>query len=1131
MNLLDKKCGLWAAVVLRCRAAHLLPAVSVAVVGVLAAAPAMAQGTAVLSGTITDAATKRPIADAVVTVTSPALQGEQTVVTDKSGSYRIPNLPPGDYSLRLEGDSYKPYSRGGITLRQNSTIRVNADLLPEGIKAEEVVVVGKAPTVDVGSSSTGVTLNQDFVSRIALNAPGGKGAASRSFESLAATAPGANGDAYGVSIAGTTSPENAFVIDGVSVNDPAYGILGTPLSVEFVKELNIVTGGYLPEYGKSIGGIFDVTTKTGSNEFHGSAWFNITPGVIEGTRKLVQSAATTITTKASLDSLRDFGADIGGPIIKDRLWFYGGVQFAFNQQRLERNLSQFNYVPDPAHSGSFVKQVDPVTGFPVVTHLTCPAGLVCNTGPNGAPLKSGVTIPSSPRYLAKEESIQYIGKLTYLVNQDHNFTLSFYGTPTTSGGKGAYGFNNRGVPEVANLIGSYNALATKYFAEANDLSLKYSGAFNNKRQLLDITVGWHHQHGGTYASDGSGPDQIGTPGTLANVPDAHYRMNRPDFHSITGLGEQVPPGFCGTVPVWNEKKMKSVDKTTCPVNSYFAGGPGFIDDVLLDSYQSRAVFTNLFQALGHHVVKAGIDFSLNGYKHDKGYTGGVAYTETGSGHAWSDSRSYGFLTGPDTPVVGPGGSDHLNHYTAKTQTINVGGFLQDSWTIMDKVTLNFGVRYDAQIINGADGTLGLALPNQWSPRIGVIYDFTQQGRSKLFANFARYYEGVPLDMADRSFPSEPQSPSVHNSKTSASGAMGCDPTKPADVAKGGACTTNGQRVPGGTSSSPYGVASNPSQIWGRLGGVKEPVDPNASPQSSDEFVVGGEYELFSDARLGVTYTHRYLNRALEDMSRDEANTYFIGNPGYGIASDFPKAVRNYDAITVYFDKAYANTWLFKASYTLSRLYGNYAGLFRPETLQLDPNITSDFDLKSLLPNRTGLLPGDSTHSVKIYAAKDFLLSGGQDILLGLTFRTRSGTPLNAFGAHPLYGQNEAFVIPRGAGGTLNPDGSITPTRGDWVHNIDLRVGYSVRLNKDSTLGITADIFNIFNFQTTTSYDQTYTLSNVLPCSGGTVPACVKHSDPGKPVAFDPKTEVNPNYGKALAYQDPRQFRFGAKITF
>ncbi len=129
----------------------------------------------------------------------------------------------------FEGDAYKPYSRGGIALHVNSTIRVNAELLPEGLKAEEVVVVGKAPTVDVGSASTGVTLNQDFVSRIALNPPGGKGAASRSFESLAERGARRRPQTtYGVSIAGTTSPENAFVIDGVAVNDPAFGTLGTP---------------------------------------------------------------------------------------------------------------------------------------------------------------------------------------------------------------------------------------------------------------------------------------------------------------------------------------------------------------------------------------------------------------------------------------------------------------------------------------------------------------------------------------------------------------------------------------------------------------------------------------------------------------------------------------------------------------------------------------------------------------------------------------------------------------------------------------------------------------------------------------------------------------------------------------
>ena len=1108
MNLLDKKCGLWAALVLRCKAAHLLPALSVAVVGVLAAAPAVAQGSAVLTGTVIDTATKRPIADAVVTLTSPALQGEQTVVTDKSGSYRIPNLPPGNYTIRLEGDSYKPYTRGGITLRLDSTIRVNAELLPEGIKAEEVVVVGKAPTVDVGSSSTGVSLNQDFVSRIALNAPGGKSAASRSFESLAATAPGANSDTYGVGISGTTSPENAFVIDGVAVNDPAFGILGTPLSVEFIKELNVITGGYLPEYGKAIGGIFDVATKSGSNEFHGSAWFNVTPGSTEGPRTPIKSAASVIRVTQSIDSLRDFGADIGGPIVKDKLWFYAGVQFAFNKQNLERNLSQFKYVPDndPTHAPGTVKKAVDADGFPLSTPISCPAGQVCAKG-----------TPPSQLFHSQESSIQYLGKLEYLINQDHNITVSVYGTPTASGGNGTYPFDNTGRPTPVSLSsglsGPYSSLGGQFFATSNDVSLKYSGAFNNKRQLLDITGGWHHQHQGTLAGDGSGPDQWNNPKVLAGQPEVVYRKNNPDFHSI-GDFENIPRGACAPVSVDDGSgKKTATTNTPCPVNSYHRGGPGLIDDILLDSYQGKGVFTNLLQAAGHHVIKAGVEFSYNSYKHDKAYSGGDVFRESTKATRFDDFRQYGFLTGPDQPKL-------IGRYTAKTGTISVGGFLQDSWSILDKVTLNIGLRYDSQVINGADGTLGLALPNQWSPRIGVIYDFTQQGRSKLFANFARYYEGVPLDMADRSFPSEPQIQSRHSAKT-------CDPTVAADVAKGGSCTTDANRLPG-----PWTTTNNPSQLWGRTGGAKEAVDPSISPQSSDEFVLGGEYEVFSDARLGVTYTHRYLNNVVEDMSRDEANTYFIGNPGYGIARDFPKAVRNYDAITMYFDKSYANTWLFKASYTLSRLYGNYAGLFRPETGQLDPNINSDFDLKSLLPNRTGLLPGDSTHSIKVFAAKDFLLPGGQDILLGLGFRTRSGGPLNAFGSHNLYGANEVYLIQRGTGGTLNPDSSVTQARGDWVHNIDLRVGYSVRLNKDATLGITADIFNIFNFQSATGRDNSYTSSDVLPCTSGSLPSCIRHSDAGATkTPFDPKTEVNPNYGKPLAYQDPRQFRFGAKVTF
>src|SRR5262245_29345661 len=87
VNLLDKKRGFWAAIMLRYRAAHLLPAASVAIVGLLAGSPASAQGTGVLTGKVQDAASNKPLGDAVITLTSPALQGEQTVVSDGSGSY------------------------------------------------------------------------------------------------------------------------------------------------------------------------------------------------------------------------------------------------------------------------------------------------------------------------------------------------------------------------------------------------------------------------------------------------------------------------------------------------------------------------------------------------------------------------------------------------------------------------------------------------------------------------------------------------------------------------------------------------------------------------------------------------------------------------------------------------------------------------------------------------------------------------------------------------------------------------------------------------------------------------------------------------------------------------------------
>src|SRR6185295_16247340 len=221
------------------------------------------------------------------------------------------------------------------------------------------------------------------------------------------------------------------------------------------------------------------------------------------------------------------------------------------------------------------------------------------------------------------------------------------------------------------------------------------------------------------------------------------------------------------------------------------------------------------------------------------------------------------------------------------------------------------------------------------------------------------------------------------------------------------------------------------------------------PESSTEISGGGEYEIIPDGRIGLTYIHREMNNVIEDMSRDEGTTFFLGNPGGGIATDFPKAQRKYDAGILHFTKVFSNLWLAQASYTLSYLRGNWEGLFRSATGQLDPGTNSDFDIVSLTVNQYGPLAGDHTHEFKAFVARDVPLAPQHHLNLGLTARARSGTPTNYLGTHVTYGNGEVFLLPRGSG-----------ERMPWVHDADLHVGYQFLQTRYQTFSVTADIFNV-----------------------------------------------------------------------
>jgi hypothetical protein len=1046
------------------------------------------QNDAILIGVIRDASTGEAVEGAVVVVTGEKLQGERTQTTNISGLYRIPNLPPGqNYTITVLHSAYgNGQRRSGMTLRAASTFRVDISLIPTGSGKEVINVEVPAPTVDVGSASLGLSVDREMARRVPIALPTGKGGANRSFEAVAEATPGARNDTYGTSVAGTTSPENKYYVDGLSVNDPAFGLNGTGLSVEFIEEVRVEAGGYLPEFGRATGGIVNAITKTGSNEFHGSVWGNYTPGQLQGRNQVAVREGTSIVTNRNLGWIGDAGFDVGGRIIKDKLWFYGGVSFARTVYNIDTHWNRRVFQRDEAgqyaydEAGNAIPVIDPNTGFTQVERI---AG-------------------TQERRKAQSNQIQALVKLTYTPVKNHTLELMGIYAPTLSGGNGTYAMNNQtALPEVANASGTYNALASQARDNSSDLQLKWTATADDNKWNFDTTVGWHHQVNTSLPVDGS---RVGGSG-LAAIPGVIYRRNNPVFHDLSDavFGLNAPGGSTGCGYIGNPMDATVRGTPICPVQNFTTGGPGFIYERSLDRVQTRSVATRVLHGAGTHVLKFGVDFEYMSYNSNRGYSGGTLYREGTGGTNFADVRQYSFLTGPDQATI-------LKNLEWHVYSTTIGGFVQDSWSIMDKVTLNAGLRYDAQHLFSGDKKIAMALPNQLSPRIGLIFDPTQSGHAKLFVNYARYYQSVPLNLADRAGSGEPSTASIHYAADAVppgvpANTPACDPMNPNGSA---ACRADESRLVVGDSTTP-------DQLWILTGAGKVAVDPKIKAPSTDEVVAGGEVEIIRDARIGLTYSHRWMTKTIEDMSRDEATTYFIGNPGYGIARDFPKAQRVYDAVMLYFDKRFTRNFLMNASYTMAFNRGNIAGLFRPETGQLDPNTNSTFDLQSLLVNQYGALPGDTRHAVKLFTAGEIPLGGGHSLTLGGSFRAASGGPTNALASHLIYGANEAYLLPRGTGPRL-----------PWQFRIDTNFGYRKQINKDLALTLTMTVFNVANFQQVAAVDESYTSDDVVPVAGASLSdlASLRNAEGG------PITR-NPNFGKAIAYQQPRMFSFGVRLIF
>lgn len=272
--------------------------------------------TGALRGVVTDEQ-GAPLPGVNVTLSGGNLMGVRTFVTDATGEFRFPALPPGEYQVKAELQGFGTIVREKIRLTTTSTLTVDIQLKASAV-AEEVTVIAKSPTVDVKSTETAsVTLSNEMLRNIPY---------SQFAMDIVNMAPGVNNDsAYGAS-SGTGV---AYNMDGVGVGDPDAGTAWVFLDPNIIEEAKIMGIGLPAEYGNFTGVIFNLVTKSGGNKFSGHLEFN---RQLSGTKFWqANNNGTYIVDFPDLSSpssnLFDLNIHLGGPIIKDKLWFYAGGQY------------------------------------------------------------------------------------------------------------------------------------------------------------------------------------------------------------------------------------------------------------------------------------------------------------------------------------------------------------------------------------------------------------------------------------------------------------------------------------------------------------------------------------------------------------------------------------------------------------------------------------------------------------------------------------------------------------------------------------------------------------------------------------------------------------------------------------
>ena len=280
----------------------------------LLSAAALAQSDrGTITGTVKDPA-DAVVVGATVIARNLGTGAEHRTVTTETGNYTLASLPAGDYELQVETAGFKKHIAQGVKVQLNQTTRINATL-EVGSASDTVMVTGQSPLLKTETAEQSTNISGELFNSLPLNFAATN--AIRSWLSFIQLAPGVSGTTQTASVNG--APPGSFKIylegqDVTSTNDTVWTSTVAAASVETIGEFSIQTNNFAPEFGQVLGGVFNFTTKSGTNQFHGSAYEYFTNEYLNAYRPLSTPFATSPRPAKALDRKHDYGFSIGGPI-------------------------------------------------------------------------------------------------------------------------------------------------------------------------------------------------------------------------------------------------------------------------------------------------------------------------------------------------------------------------------------------------------------------------------------------------------------------------------------------------------------------------------------------------------------------------------------------------------------------------------------------------------------------------------------------------------------------------------------------------------------------------------------------------------------------------------------------------